>query len=76
MYASIAAASVLAKTYRDDYMMHLHTRHSVYAWHNNKGYGTREHRAAIEQHGLCKYHRKSFNILAARIACAEVDILD
>ena len=76
MYASIAAASVLAKTYRDDHMMHLHTRHSMYAWHNNKGYGTREHRTAIEQHGLCKYHRKSFNILAARLSCVDVDTLD
>lgn len=76
MYASIAAASVLAKTYRDDYMIHLHTRHSMYAWHSNKGYGTREHRTAIEQHGLCKYHRRSFNILAARLNCTDVDILD
>ncbi len=76
MYASIAAASVLAKTYRDDYMMHLHTRHSMYAWHNNKGYGTREHRTAIEQHGLCKYHRRSFNILAARLSCTDIDVLD
>lgn len=76
MYASIAAASVLAKTYRDDYMMHLHTRHSMYAWHNNKGYGTREHRTAIEEHGLCKYHRRSFNILAARLRSVDTDVLD
>ncbi|MDQ6844933.1 MAG: ribonuclease HII [Bacteroidota bacterium] len=76
MYASIAAASVLAKTYRDDCMVRLHKRYKIYAWHNNKGYGTPEHRTAIEQHGLCKYHRKSFNILAARFNMTNVDILD
>jgi len=65
MYASIAAASILAKTYRDDYMTNLHQKHSVYCWHNNKGYGTPEHRNAIKEHGLCRYHRKSFNIIAA-----------
>ncbi|MEO7119757.1 MAG: ribonuclease HII [Ginsengibacter sp.] len=65
MYASIAAASILAKTYRDDYMTSLHEKHKVYCWHNNKGYGTREHRNAINEHGLCRYHRKSFNIIAA-----------
>ena len=62
-YASIAAASVLAKTYRDEYMMQLHEKHKMYEWRSNKGYGTLQHRMAIEQHGLCKYHRKSFNIL-------------
>lgn len=62
MYASIAAASVLAKCYRDEYMEHLHDKFSMYFWNKNKGYGTREHRAAIEIHGLCRYHRKSFNI--------------
>lgn len=62
IYASIAAASVLAKTYRDEYMQKIHEKHSVYNWHSNKGYGTPEHRAAIELHGLCKYHRLSFNI--------------
>ncbi|MEO8819608.1 MAG: ribonuclease HII [Ginsengibacter sp.] len=62
MYASIAAASVLAKTYRDDYMESLHGKYEMYLWNKNKGYGTREHRAAIEIHGLCRYHRKSFNI--------------
>ncbi len=61
-YASIAAASVLAKTYRDEYMTNLHEKHQVYEWKKNKGYGTLEHRNAIQQHGLCKYHRKSFNI--------------
>lgn len=65
MYASIAAASVLAKTYRDEYMINLHKKHKVYCWHNNKGYGTVEHRNAIKEYGLCRYHRKSFNIYAA-----------
>jgi len=62
MYASIAAASVLAKTYRDEYMENLHEKYKMYSWNKNKGYGTREHRAAIGIHGLCRYHRKSFNI--------------
>lgn len=65
MYASIAAASVLAKTYRDDYMETLHGKYQMYYWNKNKGYGTREHRSAIEIHGLCRYHRKSFNIWPA-----------
>ena len=64
MYASIAAASVLAKTYRDQYMENLHKKHKVYSWHTNKGYGTPEHRSAIKEHGLCRYHRMSFNIYA------------
>jgi len=62
IYASIAAASVLAKTYRDEYMENLHEKYQMYFWNKNKGYGTREHRAAIDVHGLCRYHRKSFNI--------------
>jgi ribonuclease HII len=61
-YASIAAASVLAKTYRDEYMENLHKKFQMYYWNKNKGYGTREHRTAIDVHGLCRYHRKSFNI--------------
>ena len=65
IYASIAAASVLAKTYRDEYMENLHWKYEMYCWNKNKGYGTREHRDAIEIHGLCRYHRKSFNILPA-----------
>lgn len=64
IYSSIAAASILAKTYRDDYMQKLHQKHKVYNWYSNKGYGTRDHREAIESHGLCKYHRLSFNIYA------------
>lgn len=61
-YTSIAAASVLAKTYRDEYMERLHEKHQVYLWDKNKGYGTPEHRNAIDLYGLCCYHRKSFNI--------------
>jgi ribonuclease HII len=64
IYASIAAASILAKTYRDEYMKHIHLEFSSYSWHTNKGYGTLEHRLAIEKEGLCKYHRKSFNIFS------------
>jgi ribonuclease HII len=62
LYASIAAASILAKTYRDEYMQQLHREFSHYGWNHNKGYGTLEHRTSIEKNGLCKYHRKSFNI--------------
>ncbi len=62
IYASIAAASVLAKTYRDEYMQQLHREFACYGWNTNKGYGTKEHRKGIENNGLCKYHRKSFDI--------------
>ena len=65
IYASIAAASILAKTYRDDYMATIHAEYSHYGWDKNKGYGTLTHRRAIEENGLCKYHRKSFNIFTA-----------
>lgn len=61
-YASIAAASILAKTYRDEYMQQLHLEFPHYGWDKNKAYGTGLHRKAIEHHGLCRYHRKSFNI--------------
>ena len=64
IYASIAAASILAKTWRDEYMQSLHGEFPHYNWNSNKGYGTQEHRIAIEKFGLCKYHRKSFNIAA------------
>ncbi|HJU45979.1 MAG TPA: ribonuclease HII, partial [Chitinophagaceae bacterium] len=63
IYASIAAASILAKTYRDDYMKKLHEEFPHYLWHKNKGYGTPEHRNAIANHGICQHHRRSFNIL-------------
>ena len=62
-YLSIAAASVLAKTYRDDYMLRLHAEYPDYGWDRNKGYPTREHRAAIALHGTTPYHRRSFNLL-------------
>lgn len=61
-FASIAAASILAKTYRDEYMLNLHETYPHYNWKNNKGYGTAEHRKAIEEFGLCEHHRISFNI--------------
>ena len=61
-YASIAAASILAKTYRDEYMLKLHQQFPHYGWNKNKGYGTLIHRNAIGENGLCDYHRKSFNI--------------
>jgi ribonuclease HII len=62
LYASIAAASILAKTWRDEYMQGLHEQYPHYGWKQNKGYGTLKHRNAIEVHGLCEYHRKSFAI--------------
>lgn len=62
-YACIAAASILAKTFRDAYMQQLHEEFPMYGWNNNKGYGTWEHRKAIEKYGLCKYHRMSYRIL-------------
>jgi ribonuclease HII len=66
-FASIAAASILAKTYRDEWMCRLHEEFPEYGWLKNKGYGTAAHRRAIEANGLCKYHRKSFNILPAQL---------
>jgi ribonuclease HII len=63
IYASIAAASILAKTYRDELMQNLHKEYSNYGFDKNKGYGTLQHRLAIEKFGVCKYHRVSFNIL-------------
>lgn len=63
LYMSIAAASVLAKTYRDDYMKKLHNIYPHYDWENNKGYPTRTHRAAILKYGITSHHRKSFNLI-------------
>lgn len=62
-YLSIAAASVLAKTYRDAYMAKIHKEFPMYNWKQNKGYPTKEHRAAIKKYGVTKYHRKSFRLL-------------
>jgi ribonuclease HII len=66
-FACIAAASILAKTYRDEYMNLIHKEFPDYEWDKNKGYGTAVHRSAIERMGLCKYHRKSFNILPTQL---------
>lgn len=62
-YQSIAAASILAKTFRDDYMKELHEQYPFYGWNRNAGYPTREHREAIREHGITPYHRKTFNLL-------------
>ena len=61
-YLSIAAASVLAKTYRDDYMNHLAEEYPQYDWQSNKGYPTKKHRDAIRQYGITPYHRRSYNL--------------
>ena len=61
-YMSIAAASVLAKTYRDDYMLRLHEQYPMYSWNENKGYPTQAHYEAIQKYGVTPYHRKSFNL--------------
>jgi ribonuclease HII len=62
-YMSIAAASILAKTYRDDYMMELHRQYPQYGWDGNKGYPTKKHRAAIREFGPTPVHRMTFNLL-------------
>lgn len=66
-YMSIAAASILAKTYRDDYMDELHGQHPQYNWIKNKGYPTIAHREGIELHGTTAYHRKTFKLLPDQI---------
>lgn len=63
-FASIAAASVLAKTYRDDLMKKLHKKYPQYTWNNNKGYPTKAHRKAIKENGVTPYHRLTFRLLA------------
>ena len=67
-YLSIAAASILAKTYRDDLMKKLHLKHPQYQWENNKGYPTKSHRAAIKKIGVSQYHRKSFRLLPEQLS--------
>ena len=62
-YMNIAAASILAKTYRDDYMLSLSKEYPMYDWQSNKGYPTAKHRAAIRQYGVTPYHRLSYNLL-------------
>ncbi|MFK5889698.1 MAG: ribonuclease HII [Flavobacteriaceae bacterium] len=66
-FMSIAAASVLAKTYRDDFMEKLHLKHPEYAWNKNKGYPTKQHRDAIRQFSATVYHRKSFRLLPEQL---------
>jgi ribonuclease HII len=66
-YANIAAASILAKTYRDDYMLKLHEEFSAYDWKKNKGYPTLKHRKAIAEIGTTPYHRLSFKLLAKQL---------
>ena len=66
-YMSIAAASVLAKTYRDDYMEKIHSEFPAYHWKKNKGYPTKEHRKAIQILGITKYHRKTFKLLPTQL---------
>ena len=62
LYQSIAAASILAKTYRDDYMLNLHKEFPKYHWDKNMGYPTKQHRQAIIENGISPFHRKSFNL--------------
>ncbi len=66
-YLSIAAASILAKTYRDDYMNKIHEEFPMYNWKKNKGYPTKEHREAIRKYGTTKYHRMSFRLLPEQL---------
>ncbi|MBQ9469807.1 MAG: ribonuclease HII [Bacteroidales bacterium] len=65
LFLPIAAASILAKTYRDDYMLQLHQQHPAYGWDVNKGYPTKPHRAAIARHGTTEHHRLTFRLLPA-----------
>lgn len=66
-YLSIAAASVLAKTFRDEYMNKIHEEFPMYNWKKNKGYPTKEHREAVRKYGITKYHRKSFRLLPEQL---------
>lgn len=67
-YLPIAAASILAKTYRDDFMLNLHNEYPAYGWDNNKGYPTIKHRKAIEQFGATPYHRMTFTLLNKQLS--------
>lgn len=67
LYMSIAAASVLAKTYRDEYMEKIHEEFPMYNWKKNKGYPTKEHREAIRKYGTTKYHRMTFRLLPEQL---------
>lgn len=72
-YMSIAAASVLAKTYRDDYMLAIAKEYPMYDWESNKGYPTAKHRAAIREHGTTPYHRMTFNLLGSEPKQLEIN---
>ncbi len=67
LYMSIAAASILAKTHRDEYMNRIHEEYPMYNWKQNKGYPTAEHREAIRKYGITPYHRKSFRLLPEQL---------
>jgi len=67
-FMSIAAASILAKTYRDEYMCKIHIEYPMYNWKQNKGYPTKEHRDAIAKYGITKYHRKSFKLFPEQLS--------
>lgn len=67
-YLNIAAASILAKTYRDEYMQKIHEEFPQYDWHKNKGYPTKAHRLAIKEYGATKYHRMSFTLLPPQLS--------
>jgi ribonuclease HII len=67
-YLSIAAASILAKTYRDDYMMKLHSEYPQYGWDRNKGYPTEMHRKALVEYGISLYHRRSFKLFEEQLS--------
>jgi ribonuclease HII len=75
IFLSIAAASVLAKTYRDDFMLKLAKKHKAYGWDSNKGYPTTFHREAIKLHGITPHHRKSFRLYAEEQLELEMEIL-
>lgn len=66
-FLSIAAASILAKTYRDEFMFNAHEKHPEYAWNKNKGYPTKAHREAIKMHGVTEIHRMSFQLLPKQL---------
>ncbi len=67
-YLNIAAASILAKTYRDEFMTKIHEEYPMYNWKQNKGYPTKQHREAIKKYGITKYHRKSFRLLPEQLS--------
>ena len=76
LYYSIAAASVLAKTYRDDYMMELAAEHPQYFWEKNKGYPSKHHRDAIAEHGITPYHRRSFRLTSNQFDLPHIHFLN